>query len=1107
MIGKKASSRRKAVLWDAVEQRKAREPASYAAVFAEAEASLSADTEMAAADDEIGKDIKRTFPWLESYASREAATRNVLLAYARRNPAVGYCQSLNFITGALLMAPLSEEDAFFALVTIVEDLLPPDYYSRDDDLLGARIDQLVFAELFSRSLPTLSQRFDELHVPLPLFSLQWFMCLFAKDLPLSLVLRVWDVMFVYGDHALFAVGLALLHMAESSLLECKDLESVYDSLKNIGHRLLQRDAEAAHRLVLHSLDTLMRTPLVERVEEGRGRHRREYALQMERKQIESYNSSRQPSQPNSPPRNSNSAAAAVESADPTSPVRREPPPPPSSPTKRSPASTASASAPVTPTGHRTRGGAALREEYLKSGAAAAPPRRPGDTSSSQSGGGRALSELLFFLRRNEMLLRQRREMLENKNAELRRQLAARGLSERRPATASFMTYAVAKPSSGGTQYEGLSLSSAVGGGGGAAGAEATSPQRRKDDDDDEDEEDGGGGVDGGDAEILLPPPTRDGSLLGSLGSSTALGSLNSSSGIGGDDMEALGWYDAVYDVQTIQQSVARGWPLHLSPRARIGSIDGIIKSSANDGHTGSDGWGVLDKSEAVRVGVLGLYNSGKTYVLNQLCEGLSLPSSRRQATRGVSVIRATLGGCLPAMLLDTEGSYAPVQAQQPGAMAARQETESLVEELIVRVCDYLVYVVDDFTSVDQRAVHRLAARLAERKQGFSELIVVHNLRTVADEVAFEHMWRTQILELYEEAGEELEGVVPIKAVNSISSASGSGEKRSGGGGDAAASASSPASLACRVRWFKTAQVRHLVLVKSNAQLASTVNPGSIALLRQWLHSAFVPPNNGRPSLFAQLMRASEEVFTNGMKQPMRLNVSEAGGGGDEGEEGRSGSSSSSTRLVRAVMAGPEESAHDAPRRRAAAARQAATGKAQQQPPPSPVDTTNAAPASPLSHAAAVDKTPPLSPTDASSSSAAGTLHLLPRSLSTETAILQFKSADQQQGGVVSASQWLPHVDLCEGSDAFLILVDVPSLSAKDLTISRSGAHTRVKGGRSPPYGDGAVELRGERLYGSFDLIVRVPEQYEKRWQAGSLEDGVLRLSYRIDDTEAEVPVS
>ena len=197
--------RRKAVLWDAVEQRKTREQRTYATVFAEAEAALPNDPLLAAADREIAKDIKRTFPWMESYASRESATRNVLLAYGFRNPAVGYCQSLNFITGALLMAPLSEEDAFFSLVTIVEDLLPADYYTRDDDLLGARIDQLVFVELLADSQPRLAARFAELQVPLSLFSLQWFMCLFAKDLPLSLVLRVWDVMFVYGDHALFAV--------------------------------------------------------------------------------------------------------------------------------------------------------------------------------------------------------------------------------------------------------------------------------------------------------------------------------------------------------------------------------------------------------------------------------------------------------------------------------------------------------------------------------------------------------------------------------------------------------------------------------------------------------------------------------------------------------------------------------------------------------------------------------------------------------------------------------------------------------------------------------------------------------------------------------------
>ena len=135
--------RRKAVLWDAVEQCKSREQMPYAAVYAAAEAALATDAAMQHAEKEIAKDVKRTFPWMESYASREAATRNVLLAYSYRNPAVGYCQSLNFITGALLMAPLSEEDAFFSLITIIEDLMPTDYYTRDDDLLGARIDQLA----------------------------------------------------------------------------------------------------------------------------------------------------------------------------------------------------------------------------------------------------------------------------------------------------------------------------------------------------------------------------------------------------------------------------------------------------------------------------------------------------------------------------------------------------------------------------------------------------------------------------------------------------------------------------------------------------------------------------------------------------------------------------------------------------------------------------------------------------------------------------------------------------------------------------------------------------------------------------------------------------
>ena len=122
---------RKAVLWDAVETRKQRETEAwraaaeaagvpeaaaagiYSATLADAEASLPTNETLANVEREIAKDVKRTFPWMESYATREAATRNVLLAYGHRNPAVGYCQSLNYICASLLMSPLPEEDALW----------------------------------------------------------------------------------------------------------------------------------------------------------------------------------------------------------------------------------------------------------------------------------------------------------------------------------------------------------------------------------------------------------------------------------------------------------------------------------------------------------------------------------------------------------------------------------------------------------------------------------------------------------------------------------------------------------------------------------------------------------------------------------------------------------------------------------------------------------------------------------------------------------------------------------------------------------------------------------------------------------------------------------
>lgn len=78
----------------------------------------------------------------------------MLKAYALHNPSVGYCQSLNFITGMMLLF-LQEDDAFWLLLTVVDTLLPMDCYSKS--MIGTHVDQLVFSQIIENSMPKLQK--------------------------------------------------------------------------------------------------------------------------------------------------------------------------------------------------------------------------------------------------------------------------------------------------------------------------------------------------------------------------------------------------------------------------------------------------------------------------------------------------------------------------------------------------------------------------------------------------------------------------------------------------------------------------------------------------------------------------------------------------------------------------------------------------------------------------------------------------------------------------------------------------------------------------------------------------------------------------------------
>ncbi|KAF2661357.1 TBC-domain-containing protein [Lophiostoma macrostomum CBS 122681] len=151
----------------------------------------------------------------------------VLLAYSRRNPEVGYCQGMNLITACLLLIMPTAEDTFWVLATMIENILPEKYY--DQNLLTSRADQSVLREYVVELLPKLSSHLDLLEIELEALTFQWFLSVFTDCLSAEALFRVWDVVLCMHDGStfLFQVALALLKLNEKSLLQCDTPAGIY----------------------------------------------------------------------------------------------------------------------------------------------------------------------------------------------------------------------------------------------------------------------------------------------------------------------------------------------------------------------------------------------------------------------------------------------------------------------------------------------------------------------------------------------------------------------------------------------------------------------------------------------------------------------------------------------------------------------------------------------------------------------------------------------------------------------------------------------------------------------------------------------------------------
>lgn len=195
---------------------------------------------------DIDKDIPRTY-MVRDMPTLQSSLRNVLLAFSNSHSDVGYCQGMNFIAGTLLIVLPDESSAFHCLEGIFTRLQLDSLFKPGvPDLLKRHFQ---FGYYLKQHFPDLSAHFKRIGVTSGVFVDKWCMGLFSSYLPMSTLLRVWDVLVYEGWKAMVKVGMAVLADLKPMLLTM-DLEQLSIYLRD-HTRDDHRDAESLLLIASH----------------------------------------------------------------------------------------------------------------------------------------------------------------------------------------------------------------------------------------------------------------------------------------------------------------------------------------------------------------------------------------------------------------------------------------------------------------------------------------------------------------------------------------------------------------------------------------------------------------------------------------------------------------------------------------------------------------------------------------------------------------------------------------------------------------------------------------------------------------------------------------
>jgi tRNA A-37 threonylcarbamoyl transferase component Bud32 len=192
-----------------------------------------------------------------------------------------------------------------------------------------------------------------------------------------------------------------------------------------------------------------------------------------------------------------------------------------------------------------------------------------------------------------------------------------------------------------------------------------------------------------------------------------------------------GLYDLTIGIDSLESGATEGWEVSAPKTVQV---DGSI------------------------VGVLGNYNTGKTFVLERITKTKLVDVDEKKSLQ-FKFFQATAldKKDYTNILLDTGGTSKPVlvSGDKGNPFSRKTQYDDFLKDLIVELSDYVLYVVGDISWKDQELIINLARqRIKKRNERFSEVWVIHNLKNFTS---------TQMLEKKQAEIVKLFGAVPIQS--------------------------------------------------------------------------------------------------------------------------------------------------------------------------------------------------------------------------------------------------------------------------------------------------------------------------------------------------------